>query len=104
MLIEPEMPLFALAGVGEDEELFVEVGDKVVYLDLDNPGEKNSFRIVAEAHIPVAGLINEAKPLAQAFLGATEGETVKMEVENRPTKQFKLLKIERASEVTSRGL
>jgi very-short-patch-repair endonuclease len=101
MLLEPELPLFAMAGVGEDEELFVEVGDKVVYIDPDNPNEKSSFTIVSDGHMPAAGLINEAKPIAQAFLGATEGEMVKLALENRPIKQFKLLKIERAAESTT---
>ena len=41
------------------------------------------------------------KPIAQAFLGAAEGEMVKLELENRPIKQFKLLKIERAVESTT---
>ena len=98
---EAEAALPAIEGVGEDEELYVEVGDKVVYLDLEAPEEKNTFRIVAEGHIPAAGLINEAKPLAQAFLGAAEGEAVTLEVENRRPRHFKLLKIERVAESVS---
>jgi len=99
-LIEPDLPLFTLPEVGEDEELHVEVGDRVTYVDLDEPNNKKSFRIVADGHDPAAGLVNEAKPIAQALLGATEGDVVEIPIENRHTKRFKLLKIERATPST----
>lgn len=95
VLVESELPFLEIEGVGEDEDLYVEVGDKIIYVDLDAPEEKSNFRIVSDGHMPTAGLINEAKPIAQAFLGAVEGETVEMKLEGRPVKHFKLLKIER---------
>ncbi len=47
------------------------------------------------------GTLYKGSAIAQAFLGAAEGEMVKLELESRPTKQFKLLKIERAAESTT---
>jgi very-short-patch-repair endonuclease len=86
-----------LAGVSEDEELFIEVGDRVTYIDLDvEPNERRTIQIVEDGHDPSSGRINEAKPLAQALLGATEGEVQELRIEGRPTKHLKVVKIERA--------
>lgn len=93
--IEPDPQLFTLSVVGENEKLQVEVGDRITYVDLAEPNYKNSFRIVADGHDPATGLVNKAKPIAQAFLGAAEGSIVQVPIANRPTKRFKLLKIER---------
>ena len=92
---EPEPLLFTLSVVGENEKLHVEVGDRVTYVDLAEPNYKTSFRIVADGHDPATGLVNKAKPIAQAFLGVAEGSVVQVPIANRPTKRFKLLKIER---------
>ena len=93
--IEPEPSLFTLSVVGKNEKLQVKVGDQITYVDLAEPNYKKSFRIVADGHDPATGLVNMAKPIAQAFLGAAEGSVVRVPIADRPMKRFKLLTIER---------
>jgi len=93
--IQTQAPFFTLPVVGKNEKLQVEIGDRVTYVDLAEPNNEKSFRIVADGHDPATGLFNKAKPIAQAFLGAAEGSVVQVPIANRPTKRFKLLKIER---------
>ena len=97
--LQPDLPLGSLAGVGEDEELYVEVGDRVTYIELDiTPNARRTIQIVGDGHDPSSGLINEAKPLAQALIGASEGEIKELPIEGRPTKHLKVVKIERVYE------
>ncbi len=49
--IEADLPLSILTMVGEQEKLYVEVGDRVTYVDLDQPNDPKSFRIVADGMI-----------------------------------------------------
>ena len=97
--LQPDLLLESFTGVGEDEELYIEVGDRVRYIDLEGaPTDKRTIQIVADGHDPSSGLINEAKPLAQALIGAAEGEVKELPIEGRPTKHLKVVKIERAHE------
>jgi transcription elongation GreA/GreB family factor/very-short-patch-repair endonuclease len=94
--VQPQLALEAIAQVNEDEELFVEVGDRVTYVDLDEaPNEKRSICIVSTGHDPSSGIINEAKPLAQALIGAAEGDVKELSLDGRPTKHLKVARIER---------
>ncbi len=102
--LQPDLPLESIAGVGEDEELFVEVGDRVTYIDLEvAPNDRRVIQIVDTGHDPSLGLINEAKPLAQALIGAAEGEVMELSIDGRPSKHLKVVKIERAHEKAHPG-
>ncbi|MEK6804650.1 MAG: DUF4011 domain-containing protein [Nitrospirota bacterium] len=60
----------------EDDELEVEVGDKVYYCLTTFPECTNIVRITASQNNPTAGIISESDPLAQTMLGAHIGDKV----------------------------
>lgn len=54
----------------------VEIDDLVTYVDVEHPDDIRSVRIVHGNSDPNAGVVNEQTPLAEALLGAEEGDTV----------------------------
>ena len=60
----------------EEESLFVEVGDTVIYYEAGNEEEIRRVSIVRGRDDPASAIINDNKPLAIALLGAEVGETV----------------------------
>lgn len=94
-LVQPDF--FEGQQVSEDEVLYVEVGDRIVYTDLRMPDQRKSFLISDGPSKFDVGIINENAPLAQAFLGAAEGEEVELRVPGHPTQSLRLLKIERSN-------
>ena len=68
-VIDQESLPFEKIIISEDEELFVEVGDWVIYCDVEKLGRKFKIKIVEGADNIGEGIINERKPIAQALLG-----------------------------------
>lgn len=97
----PRIPV--ITKISRDGELRVKVGDLVRYVDLDQPDQEKSFRIVSDGHNPTAGLINEGKPIAQSLLGAVEGNVIEIPIMNRAAKRLRLIKIERAVPLAPTG-
>ena len=81
----------------EDEGISVQVGDHVTYIDTAQPEKKLNIQIVAGQDRLDAGIVNEARPLAQALLDAEVGDEVELSIPGRPSHIFKVLKIDRAS-------
>ena len=54
----------------------VDVGDTVVYVDLDDPENKRQVKITIGSSNPEWGLVNVNTPIAQALLGAKKGDIV----------------------------
>jgi very-short-patch-repair endonuclease len=100
-LAEPDVTLAAESAVSEDEELYVEVGDSVTYVDLAKPEARIMVQIVDRPTDPNAGLVNEGAPLAKVLLGAAEGDEVELSVPARPTQVLKIFKIQRARAETA---
>jgi transcription elongation GreA/GreB family factor len=82
------------------EGISVQVGDHVTYVDTAQPDKKLQIQIVSGQDRLDAGIINEARPLAQALLEAEEGDEVELSIPGRPSHNFKVLKIDRASSAT----
>lgn len=92
--VASEIPVTDDAG-----DLFVEVGDRVVYFFADTPAEKHSVLIVDSASNPKMGIINEGTPLAQALLGSSTGETTSLSVEGHPPRHIHIFKIQRQEDL-----
>lgn len=54
----------------------VEVGDTIIYADLENPESVKLLLITRERSNPECGTVNVNAPIAQALLGAKVGDTV----------------------------
>jgi hypothetical protein len=81
----------------EDDELCVRVGDTVCYMDINKPGDVLVVQIVEGANDLAAGAIHKGKPLAQALLGAVEGDEVTMHLPGSAARNFKIVSIKRES-------
>lgn len=92
--VASEIPVTDDAG-----DLFVEVGDRVVYFFADKPAEKHSVLIVDSASNPKMGIINEGTPLAQVLLGSSTGETTALSVKGHPPRHIHIFKIQRQEEL-----
>jgi transcription elongation GreA/GreB family factor len=84
----------------EDEGISVQVGDHVTYIDSAQPETKLHIQIVEGQDRLDAGIVNEARPLAQALLDAEVGDEVELSIPGRPSHILKVLKIDRASSPT----
>ncbi|WP_242352167.1 MULTISPECIES: DUF4011 domain-containing protein [unclassified Anaeromyxobacter] len=83
--------------VGPDDDLEVEVGDLVRYVDIAHPDDVLTVRIVG--HVPAVrdGLIGSAAPLAQALLGAVVGDEVPFHVPGGVRKTLCIKEIRRTA-------
>ncbi|MCP4406943.1 MAG: DUF559 domain-containing protein [Gammaproteobacteria bacterium] len=70
----------------------VEIDDLVTYVNIEHPDNILSVRIVQGNSDPNTGIINEQTPLAEALLGAEEGDTVEAHLPMGTTK-FRIIKV-----------
>jgi len=70
----------------------IDLHDLVTYVNIDAPDNLLSVRIVQGPSDPHAGVISDQTPLAEALLGAEEGETVEAHLPMGTTK-FRILQI-----------
>jgi transcription elongation GreA/GreB family factor len=86
--------------VAVEEDLYVEVGDRVTYSPIENPEEKNTVLIVDEGESNLKfGVLKEDSPLAKALLGLTVGEIAKLNLKTNQKdvfNEFKLIKIDKS--------
>lgn len=81
------------------EDLFVEVGDRVMYCPMTDPNEKHTVLIVDSESNVKMGIINEHTPLAQALLGLSPGDVGDLMISGQMARQLRLLKIQRQGEL-----
>jgi transcription elongation GreA/GreB family factor len=81
------------------EDLFVEVGDQVVYCPLDDPNDKHSILILDSPSNVKRGVINELTPLAQALLGLSSGDIGELDVTGQNKRKLRVLKILRQEDL-----
>ncbi|MBC2714946.1 MAG: AAA family ATPase [Desulfobacteraceae bacterium] len=62
-----------------DEEIFVEIGDRVLISYNDDPTLQSTIRISEKEHDPAMKIIKYSKPLAQALLEAEINEEIKIQ-------------------------
>ena len=92
----------AVAEIAEsagDDDLFVEVGDRVTYCPVDDPTERHSVLIVDSESNVKMGLVNENTPLAQALLGLAPGDEGVLEVAGQRSRRIRVIKVQRQEEL-----
>ena len=96
---EIEEIVTAVAASSGDEDLFVEVGDRVTYCLVEDPNHKTSVMIVDSQSNAKLGIINEKTPLAQALLGLSPGEVGDLQLPGQKIRQLSVLKILRQDDL-----
>lgn len=87
------------AASDDTEDLFVEVGDRVMYSLVDDPNERHSVLIVDSGSNAKMGIVNEQTPLAQALLGLSPGDVGELQIPGQKARQLRVLKIQRQEEL-----
>ncbi len=77
------------------EDIEVQVGDTVKYLDLSDPAQAMSAQIVQGKDDIHNGVVNEGRPLAQALLGALVGDEVVLRLAGGASRTFRIVEIKR---------
>jgi very-short-patch-repair endonuclease len=79
-----------------EEELYVEVGDRVTYCFIDKPSINKIITIVDPDNIPNSLIANEQKSLARSLLNRKQGEKLELiNHEGNPPRPLKITKIQR---------
>lgn len=78
-----------------DDEIEVEVGDLIRYVDIERPADVLTARIVQGKNDVANGLVSSAAPLAQVLLGAVIGDEVTLHVPGTPARTFRIMEIKR---------
>jgi very-short-patch-repair endonuclease len=81
--------------LGDEEDVFVEVGNHVTYCHMDKPSEKKTVTIVSGQSSPKMHTVNEETPIARALLGLSVGEIGRLELPSGVSCSVRVLKIER---------
>lgn len=81
------------------DDLFVEVGDRVTYCPVDDPGDRHSILIVDSESNVKMGLVNENAPLAQALLGLAQGDEGLLDIPGQRPRRIWVIKIQRQEEL-----
>ncbi|EQD41830.1 superfamily I DNA and RNA helicase and helicase, partial [mine drainage metagenome] len=91
----------AITASTAEEDLFVEVGDRVTYCFADAPDDRHSVLIVDSESNAKMGIINEQTPVAQVLLGSSPGDVGQLEVTGQRSRQLHVLKIQRRDDERS---
>jgi transcription elongation GreA/GreB family factor len=104
--VEPQQTAEAIEELAEvlsettaGEDLFVEVGDRIIYCFVDTPNDRHSVQIVDSASNAKMGIINEHTPVAQTLLGLSPGDVGDLDVAGQKTRQLRVIKIQRQGEL-----
>ena len=83
--------------IDTEDDLEVEVGDVVRYVDLANPNDMLTIQITQGKDDFANGVVNESRPLAQALLGGVIGDDVILHLPGSNSKTLQILEIKRSS-------
>lgn len=86
--------------IDTEDELEVEVGDVVRYVDLAHPNDVLTVQITQGKDDFSNGIVNESRPLAQALLGAVIGDDVALHLAGSASKTFQIVEIIRLETTT----
>ncbi len=86
--------------IDTEDELEVEVGDVVRYVDLAHPNDVLTVQITQGKDDFSNGIVNESRPLAQALLGAVIGDDVELHLAGSASKTFQIVEIIRLETTT----
>lgn len=82
--------------VDTEDDLEIEVGDVVRYIDLARPNDVMTVQIARGKDDFANRIVNESHPLAQAMLGAVVGDEVVLRDNKSVSRTFKIIEIKRA--------
>jgi transcription elongation GreA/GreB family factor len=81
--------------IDTEDDLEIEVGDVIRYVDLVNPSDVLTVQITHGKDDFANGIVNESRPLAQALLGAVVGDEVALHLAGSASKTFQIIEIKR---------
>ncbi|MFM6993450.1 MAG: AAA domain-containing protein, partial [Rhodoferax sp.] len=81
--------------IDTEDDLEVDVGDLVRYVDLSKPNDVLTVQISSGKDDFSNGIVNESRPLAQALLGAVVGDEVSLHLAGNASKTFQIVEIKR---------
>jgi len=81
--------------IDTDDNLEIEVGDVVRYVDLAKPNDLLTVQITSGKDDFSNGIVHESRPLAQALLGAVVGDEVALHLAGSSSKTFQVVEIKR---------
>lgn len=79
-------------------DLFVEVGDRVIYCLVDTPADRQSILIVESRTNMGEGLINEHETLARTLLGLSPGDVGELVEPDQKSVRLQVIKVQRQEE------
>lgn len=86
--------------IDTEDDLEIEVGDVVRYIDLARPNDVMTVQITRGKDDFANGIVNESRPLAQAILGAVVGDEVVLHLAGSASKTFQVVEIVRPKTIT----
>lgn len=92
---EREREAVSLALIDNEDDLEIEVGDVIRYVDLTKPNDVFTVQITRGKDDFSNGIVNESRPLAQALLGAAVGDEVILHFAGSASKIFQVIEIKR---------
>ena len=94
---QAEMDREAISSVliDTEDDLEIEVGDVIRYVDLAKPSDVLTVQITHGKDDFANGIVNESRPLAQALLGAVVGDEVALHLAGSASKTFQVIEIKR---------
>lgn len=93
---EIERNAVSSALIDTEDDLEIEVGDMVRYVDLAHPGDVLTVQITKGKDDFANGIVNESRPIAQVLLGAVVGDEVTLHLAGSAAKTLHIIEIKRA--------
>lgn len=84
--------------IDTEDDLEVDVGDVVRYVDLSKPNDVLTVQITSGKDDFSNGIVNESRPLAQALLGAVIGDEVVLHLPGTTARNFAITEIIKSSQ------
>lgn len=84
--------------IDTEDDLEVDVGDVVRYVDLSKPNDVLTVQITSGKDDFSNGIVNESRPLAQALLGAVVGDEVVLHLPGTTARNFAITEIIKSSQ------
>jgi len=81
--------------IDTEDDLEIEVGDVIRYVDLAKPNDILSVQLTYGKDDFANGIVNESRPLAQALLGAVIGDEVTLHLAGSVSRTFQVIEIKR---------
>lgn len=93
---EKEREAVSSALIANEDDLEIEVGDVVRYVDLAKPNDVLTIQIIHGKDDFANGIVNESRPLAQVLLSAVVGDEVALHLAGNTSKTFQIKEIKRS--------